>query len=238
MEEIKINTKSKFHINWKIVIISIIVIFVIICVVKALMALLSPLFNFMKSIVDGATAAITFFTDMMEDCKPKDKGGSGFTGCAFGIFAIVGASLTGLFMIGKLFIKSRESIAAQAQKSGLTDGAVNKKYTDRIKEIWPEREKKIKEIENSDITSENKKFELKFTERKIGLEVMDHVSNNILENDIKPEDRAKVTVEFANIRETARAKAVKDTIEDKMREEGRELTPEEHRNIEDSFPKK
>ena len=54
MEEInkKTYTKSKFHINWKIVIISIIVIFVIIFVVKALMVLLGPLFKFMTIIVD------------------------------------------------------------------------------------------------------------------------------------------------------------------------------------------
>ena len=66
---------------------------------------------------------------------------------------------------------------------------------------------------------------------------MDRVSKNIIENDIKPADRAKATVEFASIRETARAEAVRDTIEDKKRETGKEaLTPEEHAKIEAEFP--
>jgi hypothetical protein len=168
--------KSKFHINWKFIIISIIVILAVITLIQFIIKLLSPLMDFIKSVVGAGQAAIEVVTDMLDECKSKENGGKGFFGCGLGIFSIFAFVGLGLLNIGKFMWKNPRDIANTAQQTGSTVPEVTKKAVENARELFPELEKRIDEMKEANKESSK--------EKRSALETLirEHATANAIEN--------------------------------------------------------
>ena len=168
--------KSKFHINWKVIIISIIVILAVITLIQFIIKLLSPLMDFIKSVAGWGQAAIETATDMINECKSKESGGKGFFGCGLGIFSIGAVIFLGILNLAKFAWKNPRDIANTAQQTGSSVSEVSKKAVENAREIFPELEKRIDEMKETN--KESSKEKISSLDRLI----REHATANAIEN--------------------------------------------------------